>query len=194
VSNTVPLFPLNTVLFPGGPLPLRVFEPRYLDMVSTCLKDECGIGVIMIKKGNEVGPAPETHEIGTLTYISYWHKRDDGMLGVTLRGEQRFRMLEHTTQANQLVIAEIELIDNFSSHTLTEAYQPMVELLKQILSQLEPPYTSMATHFNDAEWVSARLIELLPLQLMDKYELLKLDDVQERLERLDKYLQQRESW
>ena len=163
-------------------------------MVSTCLKDECGIGVILIKKGNEVGPAPETFDVGTLTYISYWHKRDDGMLGVTLRGEQRFRLHNRTVKPNQLLIGEIELIDNFPSYAMTEEYEPMVNLLKQILGQLEPPYTSMATHFNDAEWVSARLIELLPMQLIDKFKLLALEDVHERLQRLNEYLAQREGW
>ncbi len=194
MSNTIPLFPLNTVLFPGGALPLRVFEPRYLDMVSNCLKNETGIGVVLIKKGMEVGPAPDIHDIGTLTYISYWHKRDDGMLGVTLRGERRFKILRSAIQSNQLMQGDIELIDNFPSIVLEPEYEPMAELLKQILSQLDPPYTSMATHYNDGEWVSARLIELLPLQLTEKLELLAIDDVIARLEKLSEYLHTRHSW
>ena len=194
MSNVVPLFPLNTVLFPGGALPLRVFEPRYLDMVSNCMKNETGIGVILIKKGSEVGPAPDVHETGTLTYISYWHQRNDGMLGITLRGEQRFRLLECTTQPNQLMQGEIELIENFPSLELEVEQQYMADMLKQIISQLEPPYTSMPTHYNDAEWVSARLIELLPLQLNEKQEMLKANDVSERIEKLAHYLQQHHAW
>ena len=93
MSITVPLFPLNTVLFPGGVLPLRIFEPRYLDMVSDCLKSDTGIGVVLIKDGAETGKAADTYDTGTLSGISYWHKRPDGILGVTLKGDQRFRIL-----------------------------------------------------------------------------------------------------
>ena len=106
----LPLFPLHTVLFPGGPLPLRIFEPRYLDMVSRCLREDRGIGVVLIREGSETGPAPEVHDLGTLGRIHYWNRRDDGLLGVTLVGGRRFRILASTVQPDQLVCARVELL------------------------------------------------------------------------------------
>ena len=82
----VPLFPLSTVLFPGGPLPLRIFEARYVDMISRCMKDDSPFGVVLIREGDEVGPA-KTHDIGTLARIVDWYQGSDGLLGVTARGE-----------------------------------------------------------------------------------------------------------
>lgn len=181
---TIPLFPLNAVLFPGGALPLRIFEPRYLDMISNCMKSEKGIGVVLIEEGSEAGDAAKAFEFGTMSYISYWHKRSDGMLGITLTGEQRFRVLSTDIKANQLTIAEVELLPKFESPDEEHNAEQFIKLLKQIIAQLEPPYTTMAKHYDDMDWVSARLIELLPLQLKDKQSMLVMNDVNERISHL----------
>lgn len=176
----IPLFPLNVVLFPGGALPLRIFEPRYLDMVSECMKSETGIGVVLIAEGKEAGAAAKPCDVGTLSRISYWHKRSDGMLGITLTGEQRFRILSLELMPNQLTVAEVELLAEFSEPEI-ESNERLVKLLKQIIAQLEPPYTTMAKNYDSLEWVSARLIELLPLKLDEKQTLLNMEDVDERI-------------
>jgi len=178
----IPLFPLDAVLFPGGALPLRIFEPRYLDMISDCMKSESGIGVVLIKDGHEAGAAAKVHEFGTISYISYWHKRNDGMLGITLKGEQRFRVLSTEIKANQLTLAEVELLPDFDVREKEYDAEQFVTLLKQIIAQLEPPYTTMTKHYDDLDWVSARLIELLPLQLKDKQKMLVMSDVYERID------------
>ena len=185
---TVPLFPLNTVLFPGGVLPLRIFEPRYLDMVSTCLRSDTRIGVILIRNGSEVGEAADVHDVGTLTSISYWNKRNDGLLGITLRGENRFRVLSLSVEPNQLVMAEVEVLPPECEVVIRAEFQPMIDLLKQIIDQLEPPYTTMPTHYDDAAWVSSRLVELLPLKLHEKQTLLQLADPEQRLSELQQRL------
>ena len=177
----IPLFPLDAVLFPGGALPLRIFEPRYLDMISDCMKSESGIGVVLIKDGHEAGAAAKVHELGTISYISYWHKRTDGMLGITLTGEQRFRVLSTEIKDNQLTVAEIELLPKFNGSTKAYDDELFVKLLKQIIAQLEPPYSTMTKHYDDPDWVSARLIELLPLQLIEKQKMLMMEDVNERI-------------
>lgn len=184
----IPLFPLNAVLFPGGALPLRIFEPRYLDMVSDCMKSESGIGVILIEDGKEAGIAAKVHEFGTISYISYWHKRNDGMLGITLTGEQRFRVLATEIKPNQLTVAEIELLPNLEAPEKEHNAEQFVKLLKQIIVQLEPPYTTMKKYYDDLDWVSARLIELLPLQLNDKQNMLIMGDVNERISYLQPLL------
>lgn len=180
----IPLFPLDAVLFPGGALPLRIFEPRYLDMVSDCMKSESGIGVILIEDGHEAGAAAKVHEFGTISYISYWHKRNDGMLGITLTGKQRFRVLSTEIKPNQLTVAEVELLPNLEQSQKEHNAEQLIKLLKKIIAQLEPPYTTMTKFYDDLDWVSARLIELLPLKLKDKQKMLIMSNVNERIDYL----------
>lgn len=187
---TIPLFPLKAVLFPGGFLPLRVFEPRYLDMVSDCLKNERGIGVVLISEGNETGDAANTYDIGTLAKIDYWHKRADGLLGVTLSGEQRFKIIERDIKSNQLIIAEVELLPEAHEQPVDDEHRLLVDMLQQIISQLEPPFTKLKPDYGSSNWVSARLVELLPLELADKQKLLMMDDVQKRMHEITGLLHQ----
>lgn len=188
MTLSIPLFPLNTVLFPGGVLPLRIFEPRYLDMVSDCLKTDSGIGVVLIRIGQEVGEPADTYEVGTLTHIRYWHKRPDGLLGVTLQGEQRFRILSTEIRSDRLQVAEVELLPDAPFIPVTTAHQQLVDLLKQIINQLEPPYTTMTPEYENASWVSARLVELLPFDLHDKQKLLMNEDAAKRLDAITSML------
>jgi len=185
---TIPIFPLHSVLFPGGPLALRIFEARYLDMVSRCLREESGFGVALIREGHEVGQAAEVYEVGTLGQISYWEQRKDGLLGITLKGEQRFQILDSKVAENQLRIAEVELLPNAPPLTLPEKYQHLAGLLERMLGELEQPYAGLAQQLDNAEWVGARLVELLPLELVQKQRLLMEDDPLQRLERLEESL------
>ena len=185
---TIPLFPLNAVLFPGGALPLRIFEPRYLDMVSNCMKNEGRIGVVLIENGNEAGVAAKAYDIGTSSFISYWHKRNDGMLGITLTGEQRFRVIATDVKPNQLIVAEVELLPNIEESTNEHNSEQLASLLKRIIAQLEPPYTTMKKFYDDMNWVSARLIELLPLPLIEKQNMLAMSNVTERINYLQPLL------
>ncbi|MDH5446179.1 MAG: LON peptidase substrate-binding domain-containing protein [Gammaproteobacteria bacterium] len=191
MNATIPLFPLNTVLFPGGVLPLRIFEPRYLDMVSNCLRTETAIGVILIKEGSEVGNAARPYEVGTMTSICYWNKRKDGLLGVTLRGEKRFRILSQTVEPNQLIMAEVEILPDEAENPVEAEYQHLVNLLQDIIGQLDPPYSTMPTQFENANWVSARLVELLPLELSLKQHLLQTENPIERMLEISANLNQK---
>ena len=184
----ITLFPLNTVLFPGGPLPLRVFEPRYLDMVSQSMKTESPIGVVLIKDGHEVGPAPEVYNTGTITNITYWHKRNDGLLGVTLTATQRFRILDTQVSDSQIMTAEIELIDNIDEVQFDDENKHLAPILEKILEQLDPPFKTIERHIDNAEWVSARLIELLPTDLNVKQALLESNNIVERMAKIESIL------
>ncbi|MCW8919810.1 MAG: LON peptidase substrate-binding domain-containing protein [Gammaproteobacteria bacterium] len=179
---TLPIFPLHSVLFPGGPLALRIFEPRYLDMVSRCLKEERGFGVCLIKKGSEVGPAAEVYSVGTLGQITYWYRRADGLLGVTLLGKQRFRILEQRVEPNQLLVAEVELLPNAPSLPVPDSYQGLVAMLQRIMGELDHPYINLPRQYEDAGWVGARLVELLPLAHSHKQRLLQEEEPLRRLE------------
>ena len=181
---TIPLFPLHAVLFPGGTLPLRIFEPRYLDMISSCMKEEKGFGVCLIREGSEVGKAANTYEIGTLSNICYFNQQDDGLLGITAHGQQRFKILSQEIQPNQLTLAEVELLDNEPSCALPKQFTSAADTLRTQLEQLGYPFIKMETQYDDASWVSSRLAELLPIRLEQKQYFLQLDDPLQRLERL----------
>lgn len=184
----IPLFPLHSVLFPGGPLALRIFEPRYLDMVSRCMREERGFGICLIRDGDEVGEAAQPYEVGTLSRISYFNRRPDGLLGITAQGEQRFRILTSEEQSNRLLIAEVELLPQVVSLALPDQYQRMERLLRSIIEELDYPHRNIERRYEDAEWVGARLAELLPLSLEQKQLLLQLDDALDRLARIDHML------
>jgi len=108
--HSVPLFPLKTVLFPGGPLPLRIFEPRYLDMVSRCLKDDIQFGVVLIADGQEAASSVSTHAQGTLAKICDWYQESDGLLGIRAEGQERFRLISIEQQDDALNIGNIETL------------------------------------------------------------------------------------
>lgn len=181
---TIPLFPLHAVLFPGGTLPLRIFEPRYLDMISSCMKKNSGFGVCLIREGSEVGKAADTYEVGTLSQVSYFNQQPNGMLGITAKGEQRFKILSQQVQDNQLTIAEVELLENEQPCPLPEQFSKAAEALRAQLDQLGYPFIKMEQQYDDASWVSSRLAELLPIRLEQKQYFLQLDDPLQRLERL----------
>ncbi|HEX23232.1 MAG TPA: peptidase S16 [Chromatiales bacterium] len=180
----IPIFPLHTVLFPGGTLPLRIFEPRYLDMVSQCMKAGHGFGVALIREGSEVGAAADTFDTGTLSEIVYFNQQPDGLLGITARGQQRFRIVSRQVQPNQLTMADVELLENEPSSPLPPQYRSAADVLRSLLEQLDQPFINMQKHYDDASWVSSRLAELLPIRLEQKQYFLQLDDPIQRLERL----------
>ena len=177
--SEIPVFPLQTVLFPGGSLPLRLFETRYLDMVSRCLKEERGFGVCLIAAGKETGPA-RTHPLGTEATIRDWGPGPEGLLHILAEGGRRFRVRSMRTQADGLNLADVEWLAPEKAMPLPETAQPLAELLKGIVAQLEDRYP--VQDYGDAGWVAYRLAELLPLSLAQRQYLLELNDVAKRLE------------
>lgn len=186
----IPLFPLNTVLFPEGILPLRIFEPRYLDMVSHCMKGGTGFGVCLIREGAEVGAAPTVFPTGTLAKIIDWDRHDDGLLGITACGQQRFHIVSKKIEAQQLIMANVEMISDEPGHEVPSAYQSIVDLLREIIEQPSRPCVRVPKRYADASWVGFRLSELLPLRLSLKQELLELNDPLQRLDQVHAILGQ----
>ena len=181
---TIPLFPLNTVLFPGGILPLKVFEVRYLDMVSECLRSGQPFGVCLISSGKEVGGSAECYEIGTLAKIIDWDKRDDGLLEIVVKGGQRFRLLEKRERPNHLAEGDVQLIDDDDCEELPVQYQLLSDLLRQIAEKFELSYQADHEKFEDAIWVGYRLSEVLPLESEERQALLEIDDPVNRLQQI----------
>ncbi len=184
----IPLFPLNSVLFPGGVLPLRIFEPRYLDMISSCMRKEEPFGIALIVEGNEVGEAALTYDIGTLVTIDYFHTRNDGLLGITVRGLERFQIKHREVQPNQLTMVQIESLPTEKGQPLPSNFKNLADMLQSIIDQLGQPYVKLKPGYEDASWVGARLTELLPIGLPQKQYFLQMEDPIQRLERLDEIL------
>jgi Lon protease-like protein len=182
--RALPLFPLNTVLFPGGRLPLRIFERRYMDMAKACLRDGTPFGVCLIREGAEVGSPATPVEVGCLARIAAWDMPQLGMLHITARGEQRFRILERRVQPDGLARADVELISEDADASIPESCARCVRLLERVIEQqgalFEPPH-----RLDSASWVSSRLAEILPLPLTAKQELLEVSDARTRIERLN---------
>lgn len=183
----IPLFPLNTVLFPGGPLPLRIFEARYIDMIGERMRNDAPFGVLLIKDAHEAGPS-STFEVGTLARIADWYQGSDGLLGVTAIGEQRFRLLSAERQADGLNIGEVELLPGEPPMALPEEHKGMVSILTGVLDDLGRLYESLQREYDDAGWVSYRFVEILPIDLEQKQHFLEHSDPGERLRLVNEML------
>lgn len=186
----IPLFPLNTVLFPGGVQALKIFEQRYLDMAAACLKDNMPFGICLIEAGGEVGEAAVPHPFGTLAHITDWDMEQLGLLMISTRGGRRFRVLDHEVGADKLLMATVELLAEPET-PLPQARERLLPLLQRIVSDLGPERMPEPHRFGDAAWVGYRLTEILPIQNLAKQKLLELDDPLSRLEILEKFLDQR---
>jgi uncharacterized protein len=182
----LPLFPLNTVLFPDGPLSLRIFETRYVDMVGRCMREASPFGVVLIRSGAEVGAVADTAELGTTARIVDFSKLPDGLLGIACKGERKFRVLRRWQRPDGLNLGEIEYLPPEAALELPDEYRHLADLLRKVLPELGEPYAGMTGKFADASWVGCRLAEILPVSLADKLSLLELDEPLERLARLNR--------
>jgi Lon protease-like protein len=183
VGHSLALFPLNIVLFPDGPLPLRIFETRYVDMVRCCMREARGFGVVLIRTGREVGPA-ETFDVGTLAKITDFNQLPDGLLGLSCVGQQRFRILARSVQADGLNVGEVEWLAPEPAVPVPARHAHLADLLRTVLPQLGEVYTDIDMRLDDAAWVGHRLAEILPVPLPDKQTYLEIDDPIARLDLL----------
>jgi uncharacterized protein len=171
------------VLFPGGRLPLRIFEQRYMEMAKACLKHSAAFGVCLIREGAEVGTPATPSDVGTLARIASWDMPQLGVLHVVARGERRFRILARRVQPDGLARARVEILQEENDAEVPAACSTSVKLLERIIEQ-HPELLERPHRLDSCAWVSARLAELLPLPLAAKQALLELDDARARLQRL----------
>lgn len=195
VELQIPIFPLNTVLFPGGVLPLRIFEPRYMDMVRDCLRNDTGFGVCLITEGREVG-RPALHEMtGCLARIGHWDMEQLGLLNIRTVGERRFSVIDTRVENDGLIRASIEWLEEEPDTEVPSSFDGCVALLRRIVDDLvekepdparrmiEPPY-----RFESATWVSNRICEFLPISVTAKHRLMSLEDPLARLRVVSEFL------
>jgi Lon protease-like protein len=197
----LPLFPLKTVLFPRGVLPLRVFEARYIDMVRECMKNELPFGVVLIKSGQEVGEAAEPESVGTVAHIVEWDMQNLGVIMLRIEGDERFRIHDTRILPDQRLEAQVDMIapdpitvPNIAHVTCATALKTAIENIEQqgrngqgngFISPFSQPL-----QLDSAGWVANRWCELLPIPLQARQKLLELEDPQARLALVHQFLQQ----
>jgi Lon protease-like protein len=206
--SQVALFPLNTVLFPDGVLPLRIFEARYMDMVRDCMRREEPFGVCLIVSGGEVGAAARTESVGCLARIAAWDMEQLGLLHIRTIGGLRFRVLDARVQPDQLQLAEIELLEPDEDSPIDPEHQACAALLTRVIDDVRAQHaerrrTGQAEgdvmgrlpfeepfRLDSSIWVGNRLCEVLPVPMKAKQKLMELDDARTRLEIITQYLRQ----
>jgi Lon protease-like protein len=193
--TTLPLFPLKTVLFPGGMLPLKVFEQRYIEMTKACLKDERPFGVCLLKSGEEVARPDAVGEfaaIGTMARITECDVPQLGILHLKTEGGARFQVQSHTVNDAGLVLGQVTAIAPEPALALPEAYQPLAALLELLVERVGREHFAGEPATGDASWVGYRLAELLPLPLGIKQGMLEINDSEVRLKVLAQFLKDQE--
>ncbi len=185
----LPLFPLGTVLFPGGLLPLRIFEQRYLEMAKACLRGGAPFGVCLIREGAEVGVPATPEAVGCLARLVQWDMQQLGLPQILVQGAQRFRILERRLQGDGLARASIELLPEEADAPVPEHLAACRQLLERIAAEHGERIFAPPFRFDSSAWVGARLAEVLPLPGPVKQQLLELVGVP-RLEALPRLITQ----
>lgn len=193
--DTIALFPLNSVLFPKGRISLQIFESRYLDMVSRCMKEQSGFGIVLIEKGSEVaitGQKLDVHRTGTYCEVVDWNQLPNGLLGITAEGRATFRIVETWRESNQLCKAAVDFRpqDSVDADTVEvgEEFEEYVELLRGLARHPAIEELKLDMRFENLREVAWRLGELLPIGNREKQALLEQADPIARLQQIELYI------
>jgi len=182
----VPLFPLGTVLFPGGLLPLKVFEQRYVDMTKACLRDSTPFGVCLIREGQEIGQPATPQSTGCLATIEQWDVPHPNLFALLARGGERFRVLDTTVNSSGLIIGKIEMLPEASTNA--EMDEACEEVLRLAIKRAGADSVPGPIQLDNPLWVSYRLAEILPITPQEKQALLEITDTGARLAKLRELL------
>ncbi|MGZ5034610.1 MAG: LON peptidase substrate-binding domain-containing protein [Usitatibacter sp.] len=188
--ESVPIFPLNTVLFPGAVLPLKIFEVRYMDMAKSCLKTGRPFGVCLIREGEEVGAPAVPEPVGCLAHIGECDVEELGILKVRALGQERFRIVSTEVSPQGLIVGEIEKLSPEPDAPGAPGLAECADFLRKAIMGIGEQRFAQPFRFEDATWVSFRLAEILPLRNDVKQKLLELTDATLRLGVLHRFLRQ----
>jgi Lon protease-like protein len=189
-SWTVPIFPLNAVLFPAGALPLRIFEARYMDMASDCMRRSVPFGVCLIREGEEVGTPAVPERVGCLARIADCDAAELGVLKIRAEGGDRFRITSSEVTKAGLIVAEVEELAAESVVTEAAGLAECADFLRKVIAGIGEERFVLPFEFADASWVGFRLAEILPLRNDVRQKLLELTDSALRLAVLHRFLRQ----
>jgi Lon protease-like protein len=184
----IPIFPLGSVLFPGGRLPLQIFEPRYVAMTRACIRDNSVFGVSLIRAGYEVGKPAVPCEVGCTARIVEWEATEPERYLLLAQGETVFRLIRRRTRGDGLILGEVELQEPPDPTPLPPRHEPLLALLRRFIERFGAMQLPNPLRLDDAAWVSCRLAELLPVTPERKQALLETGDPLRRLERIEQLL------
>jgi uncharacterized protein len=195
LASPLPLFPLQTVLFPGGVLPLRIFEVRYLDLIGRCHREGTPFGVVTLTQGTEVrsanGPQEAFHAVGTLATITQFDRPQQGVMMVRCEGGQRFSVQSSRRLTHGLWVASVKAIAPDPVVSVPEELRHLATLLAQMVGQLQQQEAGTERardllpepqRWDDCGWLANRWCELLPIQAELKQRCMALDNPMLRLE------------
>jgi Lon protease-like protein len=182
-TNDFPIFPLRVVLYPGGPLPLRIFEPRYVDMVSHCMRNASCFGVVGVHEDSQEGSS-RVFGVGTAARIVDWDMGDDGLLSIRTLGEQRFRIESMGKKTDGLDLACVSWLEPEPVIAVPESLAYLSGVVMSLLEEFEQLYGDIPRQPKNAGWLGYRLAELLPLSIAQKQLYLELEDPVARLQQL----------
>jgi uncharacterized protein len=187
----IPLFPLHPVLFPGGRLPLQIFEPRYMDMVVRCMRYDEPFGVVLIRKGTDARIAPDSgqpdvFDVGTDAHVVDFNQLSNGRLGIVVRGGRKFRIRSLREQDDHLLLGQVEYLPDEPLLGVEERHRDLVDILHELVKHPMIEKLGLEIEFDDARSVGWRLAELLPIEPEIKQSLLKLQWPRERLQELSR--------
>lgn len=165
-------------------MPLRLFERRYIDMLTRCLKDGTGFGVCLIQSGLDAGVPVTPYPIGCSVRIVDFDQGSDGLLHITIEGIQEFELLSYAADSSELLVGEVEFFDQDSPLEGSDAIDLLSDKLDLILDFVEPNIRFVERKLDDSDWVCYRLLELLPLAPQSRFELLNLRDNTARMDAL----------
>jgi Lon protease-like protein len=193
--ETIPLFPLNSILFPKGRISLQIFESRYVDMIRQCLKDGTGFGVVLIEAGSEVASKEQKldiHRIGTYSTVVDWNQLPNGLLGITVEGQTTFKIVESWREENNLCRGEVVFREQDSQDAepvdVGEQFQEYVDLLQGLARHPAIEELKLDISFDNLREIAWGLSELLPIANREKQALLELTDPFDRLEQIEIYI------
>ena len=184
----LPLFPLNAVVFPGGRLPLRVFEQRYIDMVKRAIAEDSAFGICAIREGRETGTPAVPCPVGTVVRITEWDMPETGIFHIETRAEQRFVIRRNLVEPDGLLVASVEGVSAEPPAAVPDELGLAVEILRHIVDEYGDARFPAPHAYDDAVWVGYRLSEVLPLKLSVKQNLLEMNDSVARLRILNEFL------
>lgn len=186
--QTLPLFPLQTVVFPGGRLPLRVFEQRYIEMVKQAIAGNTPFGICAIREGQEVGTPAVPCEVGTLVHITDWDMPESGILHIDTQARERFVVRSTLTEPSGLIVGTVDAVSAEPAAAIPDDLALAVQILRHIVGEFGADRFPAPLAFDDAAWVGFRLSEVLPLKLSVKQNLLEMNDSVTRLRILVEFL------
>ena len=188
-KRLIPLFPLQSIVLPGGLFPLRIFERRYLDMVRDCIKNNTDFCIALIRDNSKEEYITDVYNYGCLVKITDWNQLDDGLLGITVEGTNKVKIYDRNLEKNNLLTGMIEDIETEKEYMIPQKYLLLSRFYKKIYPGIKHVISFKKERYADASWIGFRLIECLPLDSSTKNKLIAMDHAIERLDMLYEIVQ-----